>query len=84
MKLNDKVKEVTDNWTAWGNCYSEMNKELESKHPDPSKLVSLLEKKKHLSNQRDTLMQELQTLLDKTSEDIRLKLDRFLSSKESL
>ncbi len=34
MKLNDKVKELTDNWTEWGNCYSEINKELEKQQPN--------------------------------------------------
>lgn len=82
MKLNDKVKELTDNWTDWGNCYLEMNKELESKHPNADRLISLLKKRTHLSNQRETLMRELQTLVEKTSADIKFKLDRHFHIKE--
>lgn len=79
MKLNDKVKELTDNWTEWGNCYSEINKELEKPKPNALRLKELIDKRAHLTNKRDTLMTELQTLLDKTSEDIRIKFDKAFS-----
>ena len=76
MKLNDKVKELTDNWTEWGNCYSEINNELEKKQPNITVLEGLLDKRAHLTTKRDTLMKELRTLLEKASEDIRIKVDR--------
>lgn len=76
MKLNDKAKELAENWIEWANCYSELNKELESKNPKASTCMDLLEKRKHLTNKRQTLMKELQTLVDKTSEDIKIKLDK--------
>ena len=76
MKLNDKAKELAENWIEWANCYSELNKELESKNPKASTCIDLLEKRKHLTNKRQTLMKELQTLVDKTSEDIKIKLDK--------
>lgn len=81
MKLNDKVKELTDNWTEWGNCYSEINKELENPHPSAFKLKELFDKRVHLTTKRETLMKELQTLLGKTSEDIRIKVDRLFSKE---
>lgn len=79
MKLNDKVKELTENWTEWGNCYSEINKELENPKPNPFKLKELFDKKNHLTTKRETLMKELQTLVNKTSEDIKIKVDRLCS-----
>lgn len=81
MKLNDKVKELTDNWTEWANCYSELNKELELKNPNGEKCLELLKKKGKISAKRDIILQELQVLLLKTSEDLKLKLDRHFGSK---
>lgn len=81
MKLNDKIKELTENWTEWGNCYSEINKELENPKPNAFKLNELFNKKVHLSTKRATLMKELQTLLDKTGEDIRIKVDRVFNKE---
>lgn len=79
MKLNDKVKELTDNWTEWGNCYSEINKELEKPTPNTFKLKELFDKRTHLTTKRETLMTELQTLVNKTSEDIKIKFDKAFS-----
>lgn len=79
MKLNDKVKELTDNWTEWGYCYSEINKELEKPKPNASRLKEFFEKKTHLTNKREVLMTELQTLVNKTSEDIKIKFDKAFS-----
>lgn len=76
MKLNDKVKELTENWTEWGNCYSEINKELEKQKPNIAVLKELFDKRVHLTTKRETLMKELQTLLEKASEDIRIKVDK--------
>jgi len=81
MKLNDKAKELAENWIEWANCYSELNKELESKNPKASTCMDLLEKRKHLTNKRETLMKELQTIVDKTSDDIRLKVERLFPGK---
>lgn len=77
MKLNDKVKELTDNWTEWGNCYKELNNELESKNPSVLKIKEILDKKEKLNRKRDLIMRELQTLIDKTGEDIKIKFDKF-------
>lgn len=77
MKLNEKAKEIADNWIEWSNCYSELNKELESKNPNLERCVELLKKRTHLTNKRDNLMKELQAILDKTSEDIRLKIEKL-------
>ena len=79
MKLNNKVKELTDNWTEWGNCYSEINKELEKPNPNAFKLKELFDKRTHLTTKRETLMTELQTLVNKTSEDIKIKLNKAFS-----
>ncbi len=76
MKLNDKVKELTDNWTEWGNCYSEINKELEKPKPNAFRLKELFDKSTHLTTKRETLITELQTLLNKASEDIRIKVGK--------
>lgn len=79
MKLNDKVKELTDNWTEWGNCYSEINKELEKPKPNAFRLKELFDKRTHLTTKRETLMTELQTLVIKTSEDLKIKVDKAFS-----
>lgn len=76
MKLNDKVKELTENWTEWANCYSEVNKELEKGNPNPERLMELVEKRDKLNSKRNTIMHELQVLVNKTSEDIKVKFDR--------
>lgn len=81
MKLNDKVKELTENWTEWANCYSELNKELELKNPNVEKCLELLKKKDKLLTKKDVIFQELQVILNKTSEDLKLKLDRHFGSK---
>ena len=81
MKLNDKAKEIAENWIEWANCYSELNKELESKNPKASTCIDLLEKRKRLANKRETLIKELQTIVDKTSDDIRLKIERLFPGK---
>lgn len=79
MKLNDKVKELTDNWTEWANCYSEINKEIEKPKPNAFRLKELIEKRNHLSTKRNVLMTELQTLVIKTSEDIHIKIEKAFS-----
>lgn len=81
MKLNDKVKELTDNWTEWANCYSELNKELELKNPNGEKCIELLMKKGKISAKRDIILQELQVILNKTAEDVKLKIDRKFGGK---
>lgn len=80
MKLNDKVKELTDNWIEWGNCYKELNQELESQNPRALKVKEILDKKEKLTRKRETIMKELQTLLNKTSEDIKIKFDKIWSN----
>lgn len=79
MKLNDKVKELTDNWTEWANCYSDINKEIEKPKPNALRLKELIEKRNHLSTKRNTLMTELQTLVIKTTEDIHIKIEKAFS-----
>lgn len=76
MKLNDKVKELTDNWIEWGNCYSELNHELESKNPSALKVKEILDKKEKLTRKREIIFKELQTLVSKTSEDIQIKFNK--------
>lgn len=76
MKLNDKVKELADNWTEWGNCYKELNQELERTSPSAVKVKEILDRKEKLSRKRDIILKELQTLVDKTSEDIKIKFDK--------
>ena len=78
MQLNDKCKELAENWIEWGNCYSEINKELDSGKPNIFRITECFEKKQHLDNKRKTLLNELQTLLSKTSQDIQLKLEKFI------
>ena len=70
MKLNDKCKELADNWIEWGNCYKELNQELESKNPSALKVKGILDEKEKLRRKREIIMKELQTLVDKTSGDI--------------
>lgn len=77
MKLNDKVKELTDNWTEWGNCYKELNHELESKNPSALKIKEIFDRRDKLTRKRNLIMRELQTLLDKTSKDIQIKFDKI-------
>lgn len=81
MKLNDKVKEFTDNWTEWANCYSEINKELELKNPNSERVIELFQKRDKLTSKRETILHEIQVLVNKTAEDIKLKIDRLYSSK---
>ena len=77
MKLNDKVKELTDNWTEWGNCYKELNQELERPSPSAVKVKEILDRKEKLTRKRDVILKELQTLVNKTSEDIKIKFDKI-------
>ncbi|WP_405291897.1 hypothetical protein [Methanobrevibacter sp.] len=76
MKLNDKCKELADNWVEWGNCYKELNQELELKKPSALKVKEILDKKEKLTRKRDVILKELQTLVDKTSADIKIKFDK--------
>ena len=78
MKLNDKIKELVDNWTAWGKCYDDINRELESKNPNIGKINELLKKRNKISNKREMIMKEAQVLLDKTSADILAKIERLV------
>ena len=76
MKLNDKVKEYADNWIEWGNCYKELNQELESKNPSALKVKEILDKQEKLRRKCEVIFKELQTLLTKTSEDIKIKFNK--------
>lgn len=79
MQINDKVKESNDLLTEWGETIREINNELDKpvEKVNLDRLKELLEKKNKVWNKRGKALQELQTLIDKWTEDYNRKLDKL-------
>lgn len=82
MKINDKCKELADFWIEVGKVYEDMNKELEKPNPDVYVFDELLTKRKKMDNKHATLLKEFQTIMNKTSDDLRLKVARVWGKPE--
>lgn len=77
------IEEAYENGFSNGGIfgYNILKEELELKNPNGEKCLELLKKKGKISAKRDIILQELQVLVLKTSEDLKLKLDRHFGSK---
>ena len=79
MQINDKIKESNENFVEFGECYCQINSELEKgKKADLLKIRELFDKKTKLWNKRMKILNEIQMLVNKLNEDWQIKFDSLL------
>lgn len=79
MQINDKIKESNELFVEFGECYRQINSELDKgKNANLIKIKELYDKKAKLWTKRTKVLNEIQTLVNKLSDDWQVKFDSLL------
>ena len=82
MQICDKIKEMNELYTEFGECYRLLNEEIvKGNNMNTAKVSELFEKKKKIWNKRTKVAEEVDVLVGKLNADWKVIFDKYL--KES-